>query len=274
MAQWYTRKNESEVAPEMSAQDALRQAPMPWDPATQAMRAAQGPFDTADYAGGAPVSEADFTPSLPRSLKEAALMGAVMAAPVVGQAAWKAKGLLGSKSSALAPGASSAKRAMLVPFSGPNNERGFMWQDSMERDLAAPFASREQALANAPKGYRHVDDSGSLIPELNPQLTRPRDVQMGKVVGDSPTYVHLTSPDEIEPEALKMAFFADVPGVTVTKLREPIREAAAPGAQKFRLDFHENGRTVAAPADLETRFGAPKAIDKPKPAYRRLGEPE
>jgi hypothetical protein len=81
--------------PSLSPYNALMSAPMPWDPFMNAI--SPKPMTTMPITGG-PVDslqnpvEAGLA-QIPKNWKEAALMGAMVAAPVVGQAAWKARGV-------------------------------------------------------------------------------------------------------------------------------------------------------------------------------------
>ena len=85
--------------PSTNATAPFAQAPMPWDPLTRAARYMQGPMANAQPTVGGPVQDINLNPveqglaQIPKNWKEAAMMAAMAAAPVVGQAAWKARGV-------------------------------------------------------------------------------------------------------------------------------------------------------------------------------------
>jgi len=148
MAQRYTRANEqftpppewNPYAPEPSLTEALSQAPLPTDPLARAARGVQSLEGMPGVVGGAPVGTADFTPSLPRSWGEAALDVGLIAAPVVGRAAWKARGVPRTTIDAL-------KRGSGDPLMSKIAERDVVYH------------------ATSPEGLQGILQSGRIIPE-------------------------------------------------------------------------------------------------------------
>jgi len=56
------------------------------------------------------------------------------------------------------------KIALLIGFWFPaTGKGGYVWQSPNEKDLSPEFGTREQALANRPKGYNHLDDGWNKI---------------------------------------------------------------------------------------------------------------
>lgn len=53
------------------------------------------------------------------------------------------------------------KTATLVYWYNVNDPavNGYVWQNSREQDITASYATHDEALANAPAGYKHIDIS-------------------------------------------------------------------------------------------------------------------
>lgn len=58
-------------------------------------------------------------------------------------------------------GADGMKTATLVYWYNVNDPavNGYVWQNSREQDITASYATHDEALANAPAGYKHIDIS-------------------------------------------------------------------------------------------------------------------
>lgn len=128
MAERYSRLPQaypglSEGDPSLDATGAMGQTPQIWEPYTRPVtdvaRTMQGPMVSAQPTSGGPVDsipnpvEAGMA-QIPKNWKEAAMMGAMVAAPVLGQAAWRARGVPRATIEALKAGSGDPLNARIA----------------------------------------------------------------------------------------------------------------------------------------------------------------
>jgi len=141
------------------------------------------------------------------------------------------------------------RRAILTSVIDAKKNPYYVWSDTKERDLSSMFRTREEAIKNAPKGYKeYLANDYTRLPEMHPELTRPQEVKLLRTATSSGrSLIELEANQPIRPETVKAAFF---PNQNVSVSGGPTKLSGG-RVQRFWLDFYDDlGRAVDAPAGV------------------------